>query len=331
MQTTNCSSDSTGGGVTCQVRAVGADLEHVPLSPGEKNSRVRAAAGHAKAGRSAEALKMYQELLESDPNDCAVLMGLGELCLMLNDAATASQFFRRVSTLDPLNGDASAALARAADRSPAPPPGARVIRPIPFWEKDAAFREIMTGTVPLTLVDPVRCYMLYQFALQAARLDGDVAEIGVYKGGTARLLGMALAGTRKTVHCFDTFEGMPSTDPGKDAHQKGDFSDTSLASVMRNLAGLQNVAFYAGFFPATAPPVASRKFSLAHIDVDIYRSVLDCCEFFYPRMVPGGMMVFDDYGFETCPGAKQGVDEFFRDTRERPWYVPSGQCVVVKL
>ncbi len=42
-------------------------------------------------------------------------------------------------------------------------------------------------------------------------------------------------------------------------------------------------------------------------------------------------MVFDDYGFESCPGAKQAVDEFFADKNERPWYLPTGQCVVITL
>ncbi len=204
------------------------------------------------------------------------------------------------------------------------------MRPIPFWDRETEFNRIMK-TIQYTLVDRIRCYMLYQFALQASSLEGAVAEIGVYKGGTARLLAMTLRASGKTVHLFDTFEGMPSTDPGKDRHSKGDFSDTSLESVKRSLRGCGNVEFYPGFFPATAPPIENLKFSLAHIDVDIYRSVLDCCEFFYPRMVAGGMMVFDDYGFESCPGAKAAVDEFFRDKRERPWYLPSGQCAVIKL
>ena len=63
--------------------------------------------------------------------------------------------------------------------------------------------------------------MLFQFALSAARLQGDVAEVGVYRGGTARLLSRAVAPARKTVRLFDTFEGMPSTDPQRDRHRTG--------------------------------------------------------------------------------------------------------------
>ena len=341
--TTTASTQFIGGESSAgQVRAVGADLRGGELPPGiscsgETGAKLEAAAAHAAAGRAPEALAIYRELFAADPDNCDVLNGLGYLCLQVNDAATAPQFFNRVVALDPGNVRARRALESLAGhrrQAPVAPAGGtvitRVVRPAPYWDTDAAFAAIMKQ-IPYTLVDPVRCYMLYQCALQASRLGGDAAEVGVYRGGTARLIACALQGTGARIHLFDTFEGMPSTDPAHDEHRQGDFSDTSLESVQRNLAGLANVAFYPGFFPATAPPVAGLSFALAHIDVDIYRSVLDCCAFFYPRMVPGGIMVFDDYGFDTCPGAKQGVDEFFRGTPERPLYLPSGQCLVVKL
>ena len=56
----------------------------------------------------------------------------------------------------------------------------------------------------------------------------------------------------------------------------------------------------------------------------------DGCAFFYPRMAPGGVMVFDDYGAPTCPGVQQAVDEFFAGKPERPLYLPTGQAVVCK-
>jgi len=67
-----------------------------------------------------------------------------------------------------------------------------------------------------TLVDKVRCFMIYQYAQQVTNLPGDVAEVGVYKGGTARLLAKTFERTGKTVHLFDTFSGMPPSE-GKDA------------------------------------------------------------------------------------------------------------------
>ncbi len=59
-------------------------------------------------------------------------------------------------------------------------------------------------------------------------------------------------------------------------------------------------------------------------------SVLDCCQFFYPWLVSGGMMVFDDPGFADCAGAKIAVDEFFTDKEEFPIHLATGQVLVVK-
>jgi hypothetical protein len=47
-------------------------------------------------------------------------------------------------------------------------------------------------------------------------------------------------------------------------------------------------------------------------------------------MVKDGIMIFDDYGFDTCHGARQAVDEFFADKPEHAFYLPSGQCFVVR-
>jgi O-methyltransferase len=204
------------------------------------------------------------------------------------------------------------------------------LRPLQLWNDDFEFNEILK-TIEYTLVDRARCYILFQFAKQCSKLEGDVAEVGVYKGGTARLMALTLASrAKKVLHLFDTFEGMPLTDTTVDHHRKGDFADTSLDSVQRQLKGCGDVRFYKGFFPDTAGPVENSRFCLVHVDADIYQSVKDSCTFFYPRLESGGVIVFDDYGFPSCPGARKAVDEFFADKAESPVYLPSGQCVVVK-
>ena len=204
--------------------------------------------------------------------------------------------------------------------------------PIHPWEDDAAFRAIVSHVRELTLLTDRGLFNLYQAAKQVASLRGDVVEVGVYKGGTGWLLGSAFAGDERSVLLFDTFEGMPeSADPQRDRHHAGDFSDTSLPAVSNALADWPKVSLVPGFFPDTAGPYKDSRFALVHVDVDIYRSVLDCCEFFYPRLETGGAMVFDDYGLRSCPGAKQAVDEFFATTPERPFYLPTGQCLVWKV
>jgi O-methyltransferase len=205
-----------------------------------------------------------------------------------------------------------------------------LLNPLPLWEREPRFTGIM-AKILYTAVTWPRCYVLYQLACNAARLPGSVAEVGVYQGGSARILTEVFSDVGKTVNLFDTFEGMPSVDASLDLHREGDFSDTSVEKVEKQLEGLDNFCIFKGLFPRSAEPVASEQFCMAHVDVDIYTSVRDCCEFFYPNLVPGGVMVFDDYGEPTCPGARKAVDEFFADKAETPIYIPTGQCFVHRL
>jgi len=114
----------------------------------------------------------------------------------------------------------------------------------------------------------------------------------------------------------------------KDSHQKGDFEDTSFSAVKARVGRDDIVRFHQGFIPETFTGLEESKISFAHVDVDIYRSVLDCCEFIMQRLTPGGFVVFDDYGFPSCPGAKEAVDEFFGERQEKPLVLPTGQAVI---
>jgi len=206
--------------------------------------------------------------------------------------------------------------------------GAPVV--LPLWDDDPAFVRLFNQLIGYTLVDKVRCFILYQCAKNSAPIAGDLAEVGVFRGGTAKLLAKTSAPSGKTVHLFVTFAGMPSVDANIDLHHAGDFANTSIEAVQAYLHDCGNVRLYQGIFPTTAQPVEQRSFALVHIDVDIYTSVLSCCEFFYPRMQRGGIMVFDDYGFWSCPGAKKAVDEFFADKPEALIYLPTGQCLAIR-
>ena len=203
--------------------------------------------------------------------------------------------------------------------------------PIHLWDDDQTFVAESTAAEGRSLVDRVRLYMLYQLALQTADLPGDAAEVGVYQGGTAKLLGPNFARSGKTLHLFDTFAGMPPTDPSRDWHKAGDFADTSLQEVQKFLTDAGDLQFHPGSFPSSVTQaVSERTFGFVHVDVDIHQSVLDCCDFFYPRLVTAGVIVFDDYGFRTCPGAKAAVDFFFTGRAERPIYLPTGQAIIIK-
>ncbi len=172
----------------------------------------------------------------------------------------------------------------------------------------------MTDKIPdrkefiISVVPKVRREFLRQQTLQVASLRGEAAEVGVYKGGTAKILAQSMPG--RIVHLFDTFEGMPETTEF-DMHLRGDFADTSLESVNEYLQGY-NVHFWPGLFPDSARLLPDdTEFVLVHVDVDLYTSTKAACEFFWPRLVEGGIMVFDDYNGPRCPGANKAVDEFF--------------------
>jgi O-methyltransferase len=135
----------------------------------------------------------------------------------------------------------------------------------------------------------------------------------------------------KRLYLFDTFNGMPENDPEKDIHKKGDFSDTTIDDVKTNVGHSEFTVFRKGLIPETFDGLESEKISFAHVDVDIYQSVLDCTKFIWPRLSVGGMILFDDYGCPSCPGARAAVDEFF-DTKTLcvPLCLPTGQTVVFK-
>jgi O-methyltransferase len=205
---------------------------------------------------------------------------------------------------------------------------------VPFfnpWRADREFLALHARIRSRTLVSAQSCWVLYALARQSCRLPGCYVEAGVYRGGTAALLYQAMAAAPdKTLHLFDSFEGMPETDPHRDLHRLGDFSDTSMEDV-RRFVGERAVTYHKGLMPATFAGVKDEPIAFAHVDVDIYSSVMSCCEFIYPRLSAGGCMVFDDYGYPTCPGARQAVDEFFTGKPEIPLVLASGQAAVFKL
>jgi O-methyltransferase len=165
-------------------------------------------------------------------------------------------------------------------------------------------------------------------ALRATEhLGGDIAELGVAYGASAKLIATHAAG--RPVHLFDTFAGLPTPGAGdSEKFQSGDFV-SSIESVKAYLDGL-NCNFHQGLFPATAATVQDRAFSFVHLDVDLYESTRAGLEFFYPRMKRGGILMSHDYLSAT--GVNRAFDEFFEGKAERAVELISGyQCMVVKL
>ena len=178
------------------------------------------------------------------------------------------------------------------------------------------------------LLDYNEAYQVFVAARGTRKIDGDVAEVGVYQGGSAKLICEAKGD--RPLHLFDTFEGLPDlceVDDPKQFH-KGEFL-VSLEFVKDYLKEYPNVHFYKGLFPSTAEPVKSKKFSFVHLDVDLYESTLNCIEFFYPRMSSGGIIISHDY--ISSVGVREAFDAFFGDKPEPVIELPGSQCMVVKV
>jgi O-methyltransferase len=203
------------------------------------------------------------------------------------------------------------------------------------WEGQSDFESLYQQIHPYTLCSRDRAYILWATLRQALLLKGDVFECGVFRGGTALLEASTMARCEKTLqgkqlHLFDSFSGMPPTTAGVDRLKTGDLSTTSESGVAALLEHFAFVHIHAGFIPETFVGLQAERICWAHVDVDIYQSVRDCISYIYPRLAEGGFLIFDDYGFPSCPGARRAVDEAFLDLPEVPICLPTGQCLIVK-
>jgi O-methyltransferase len=161
-----------------------------------------------------------------------------------------------------------------------------------------------------------RLYTLWQ-AVMRAPAEFPVVEVGTYLGGSARFMAESFAtrGLAPRFYVCDTFSGHARTDETFDPihhREGGKFKNTSAEQVAAYLAPHPNVELVVGDIFETAPArlAAEPRFGLVHIDVDVYPPTEFCLRFFAPRLAPGALLVVDDYGFTTCPGAKRAVDDF---------------------
>lgn len=161
------------------------------------------------------------------------------------------------------------------------------------------------------------------------RIPGALAEVGVWKGGSAAQISL-IRDKAKTLHLFDTFTGMPPTQ-AIDQHLAGSFADTSLEAVREYLGGEPNIEFHPGRFPETAAVVENERFSFVHLDGDLYQTTLDGLEFFYPRMNRGGIILLDDYGREDCPGVKLAAHAFMSNKPEPLEWVGEFEAAQVRI
>jgi O-methyltransferase len=189
----------------------------------------------------------------------------------------------------------------------------------------ARIREIICG-FPSQTVGVDEAYIIRSAVLATERVPGVIAEVGVFRGGTAKVISEAK--NQRALHLFDTFEGLPSPGTIDKGFDRGEYA-CSLTEVKAYLAGCQNVFYHPGLFPETAAPVRDFRFSFVHLDVDLYESTLAALQFFYPRMSTGAMLISHD--FVEISAVRRAFDEYFSDRPQPVLELSGNQCLVVKI
>jgi O-methyltransferase len=187
-----------------------------------------------------------------------------------------------------------------------------------------------------TLVDPYRCYELWCMVAQSAKVPGDVLEVGVWRGGTGCLMALRLQrldGDRKVYLC-DTFTGVVKAGENDPLYKNGAHRDASKEIVqdLIDSCNLNNTIILQGIFPDdTGPDIQEKRFSLCHIDVDTYASARDVFEWVWPRLCPGGAIIFDDCGFAGCEGVTKLFGEISNTVGAVAIYNLNGHGILIKV
>ncbi|MGP4043896.1 TylF/MycF/NovP-related O-methyltransferase [Streptomyces sp. 2A115] len=203
---------------------------------------------------------------------------------------------------------------------------------------DDTATEVIRAVSPYTMTSPERLNALILATRYVSRhnIAGDIVECGVWRGGSmqaaARTL-LSLHDTERHLYLFDTFEGMPApTD--KDLRRDGESAADLLARQDRSRPiwavatlddvkdGFQRVPYPAdrvhfvpGLVEDTIPAEAPEQISILRLDTDWYASTRHELEQLYPRLVSGGVLLIDDYGW--WQGSRSAVDEFLEKTGAR--------------
>ena len=239
---------------------------------------------------------------------------------------------------------------------PSPPPTADPARPAYVYEADGlatvyfspflsdagwsrAYEEMATDWYPDRpgLDIRWRMWLLTSVARQVGDLPGDIAEFGVYRAGCARMIleTVGLSAGRR-YHLFDTFAGIPDselTERERDEGYPGRLTDTSVDLVERRLSHWREaLVFHVGDVFETIPKADTGDLSLVHMDLNASAPTRIALEHSYPRLVPGGAIVFDDYGWDpTSYEQRDVIEHFCRPLPESVLALPSGQALLVKL
>lgn len=200
------------------------------------------------------------------------------------------------------------------------------------WLDDVEFNYRFNIVKEHSLVDKYRLFELWRLAQQVANIEGDVLEVGAWRGGSGALLAFAVQGSGKKVYLADTFSGVVKAGVNDTRYTGGEHSDTDSKQVESWLVSLEcDAVILKGIFPEETGFLVQERLSFVHIDVDVYQSAKDVVDFVIPRMPIGGVIVFDDYGFSGCEGVTRLVNEMFHSRLFTQIHNLNGHAVLIKI
>jgi O-methyltransferase len=221
------------------------------------------------------------------------------------------------------------------------PPAVPVVKPAPEVpaDYDEEYREIITAVRPYTMTgnDKLHALITATRYIHRYQVPGAVVECGVWRGGSMHAVARTLdrlGDYSRDLYLYDTFEGM--TEPTEkdrrvdgqpaaailatsDKQRSSTWAYASLEDVQAGFADVpypsERVHFIKGRIEDTVPAEVPDEIAILRLDTDWYESTAHEFEHLYPRLVSGGVLIIDDYGF--WQGSRQATHEFLDRTGER--------------
>lgn len=183
-----------------------------------------------------------------------------------------------------------------------------------------------------------RVHTLLWAAQQALHVEGDFVECGVWKGFSFGVVTHYLnwPSVSKDLFLYDTFEGIPeaynSENRSNAVYQQQNAADPDAIFKAANarFEGIENVHLVRGTVPETFAQSCPEKIALLHLDMNSAASEIAALEVLWDRLVPGGLIVFDDYGWASYSAQKKAEDAFMAERGHSILELPTGQGLLVK-
>ncbi len=182
-----------------------------------------------------------------------------------------------------------------------------------------------------------RAYIICWAAEYALKLDGDYVECGVNRGGYA-LAAMHYTDFKdqsRQFYLLDTFKGLDERYVSDEERQHGIVAATwgyedCYDDVVQTFAPYPNVRIVQGTVPETLPQVDSDTICFLSIDMNNRDPEIAAADYFWDKLVSGGIIVLDDYGWRKHIAQKQAFDTFAQRRGISVLSLPTGQGLIFK-